>query len=170
MCKKICHTFLLRQSHSGGELWELRIYPKKASRRPLCKFVFSAMLVAKDFTCSQLYFTSFRKVKHVLLQSLYHFHLFFSDESYPLYIVWPCFAKFHSLCEWKSQVPPSMILALPQHISTTPLHQSSLVLSGSLYHSGVQQLIVLTRQCCYRFPESLEVTNLVRPPHHGSWW
>ena len=23
MCKKICHTFLLRQSHSGGELWEL---------------------------------------------------------------------------------------------------------------------------------------------------
>ena len=23
MCKKICHTFLLRQHHSGGELWEL---------------------------------------------------------------------------------------------------------------------------------------------------
>ena len=43
------------------------------------------MLVANDFKCSQLYFTSFWKVKCVLSQSLYHFHLFFSDKSYPLY-------------------------------------------------------------------------------------
>ena len=80
MCKKICHTFLLRQSHSGRELWELRIYPKKASRRPLRKFVFSTMLVAKDFTCSQLYFTSTSRVEesssplHDTCSATTHFH------------------------------------------------------------------------------------------------
>ena len=133
------------------------------------KFVFSAMmLAANDFTRSQLYFTFFRKVERVLSQSLYHFHPFFSDESYPLYMVRPCFAKFRSLSEWRSQVPPSVIFALPQHVSLTPLRQSLLVLAGSPYHLGDQQLIVLPRQRCYRFPESLEVANLVRPPRHGS--
>ena len=32
MCNKICHTFLLRQSHSGGELWELKLVHKFGSK------------------------------------------------------------------------------------------------------------------------------------------
>ena len=119
-----------RHLESNRLIQRYKIYPREALGRPSSKFVFfSIMSVAKVSQAAALL-----KVHRVPSQLLHHFHLFPSNERYhPLDMQRPRFAKFHSLSKLKSHILPSVAFALSQHISATPLRQSSLVLAGPSY-------------------------------------